>query len=429
MLNGECVVFLSCTSSNADSLARPIRNALNEMGFHAVIVMDEPLPRGTFEPESKVDAYLDVSDAFVALCTEDPRVPGRTAENVIDEIGRARTRSGLREVVSVLKVPLVALPSNINPTWGDLSATDPDSALSVILRQLEAWGLSATAGATSPRADQPTGGGLACAWRHTTEGMEAPGAMHSLQKRLSHPGYRTREPGRQPPSVSFGLLVACDPIGRKPSASQLRGLFLEFLDQPPLRRLVGQLTAIANDVSWSTYDGNGRLMLGAILGDSNDEKNPPIASALLNLSDKEVRSSYRDQRYAELVLVVEPRDAAGASASPVSLRRWHERLTTALEVPAAFARFLSDQVGVETHTDLPILLGVGLKAHPDLSVLVDITPFKQVPGTVATSDFPSYFIAEQGCRRAAQVAVDMLSAWCDHALHLDGYEQELDPLC
>lgn len=70
MLNGKTVVFLSCTGHRADTLERPIRDALNAMGFHAVIVTDEPLLRGTFEPESKVDGYIDASDAFTGQSIE-----------------------------------------------------------------------------------------------------------------------------------------------------------------------------------------------------------------------------------------------------------------------------------------------------------------------------------------------------------------------
>jgi hypothetical protein len=148
MLNGKTVVFLSCANLHADTLVRPIRNALNALGYHAVIVMDEPLLRGTFEPESKIRAYIDASDAFIALCTEDPRVPGNTAQNIIDEIARARTHPSLRDVVCVLKVPTVTLPSNINPTWGDLSPIDPGAALVVIKAQLTAWNVDPAAEAS-----------------------------------------------------------------------------------------------------------------------------------------------------------------------------------------------------------------------------------------------------------------------------------------
>jgi hypothetical protein len=144
MLEGQTIVFLSCIDAFADQLARPIRDQLNELGYRAVIVTDEPSLRGSFDPESKVSAYIEASDAFVALCTQDDRVPGSTAQNIIDEIGRARSHPSLREVVCVLKEANVKLPSNINPVWNALEADKPDAAFGVIRRQLEAWGVVPT---------------------------------------------------------------------------------------------------------------------------------------------------------------------------------------------------------------------------------------------------------------------------------------------
>lgn len=69
--------------------------------------------------------------------------------------------------------------------------------------------------------------------------------------------------------------------------------------------------------------------------------------------------------------------------------------------------------------------------HPTIAkvnkttALVDTTSFAKVRGSVAMPHFPSYFIAERGGRRPEQAAVHMLKSWCDHALHLDGYEGEL----
>jgi hypothetical protein len=260
-------------------------------------------------------------------------------------------------------------------------------------------------------------------WRHTTEGMAAVGAMNSLQKRLAHPSDGTRGAGMQPPTVKFGLRVATGPLGTDLSASELRAAFLRFLGRPPVRRLVSQITAIPNDVFWSSYDGNGRLMLGAILGDANDEGNVPIASALVNLCNNQI-SPFQDPRCSELVLAIEPRDAAGAPASPVTLAHWHDRLVTALAVPGAFVRFLSDEVSLQTHEAPLVELGVRLQARPNLGGLIDLGSSKYLAGTTATSDFPSYFIAEPGGRQPAQAAVDMLRTWCDHALHLDDYEEE-----
>jgi hypothetical protein len=152
VLAGRTVVFLSCMDIFKVDLVGPIRDQLNDHGYHAVIVMDEPNLRGTFTAEDKVNAYIEASDAFVALCTSDPRVPGGTAQNITDEIARARTLPRLRDVVLVLKEGGVNLPSNIDPVWESLDPTNPDAAFGVIRRQLNAWGVIPT----EPRATSAT---------------------------------------------------------------------------------------------------------------------------------------------------------------------------------------------------------------------------------------------------------------------------------
>ncbi len=77
MLNGRVVVFLSCSEKFKQDVALPVRDGLARHGVHGVIVSEEPmLPRTSGEPESKIEAYLDASDAFVALCTPDDQLQG-----------------------------------------------------------------------------------------------------------------------------------------------------------------------------------------------------------------------------------------------------------------------------------------------------------------------------------------------------------------
>jgi hypothetical protein len=155
LLAGRTVVFLSCMDDFKEQLARPIRDQLNDLGYHAVIVMDEPMLRGSFNAESKVESYIQASDAFVALCTPDTRVPGGTAQNIIDEIGRARTHPRLRDVVCVLKDERVKLPSNIDPVWEALDSENPAAAFGVIRRQLNAWGVIPTEPRATPMTPPP----------------------------------------------------------------------------------------------------------------------------------------------------------------------------------------------------------------------------------------------------------------------------------
>ncbi len=141
----------------ASRLARPIRDRLEALGYRAIIVTDEPLLRGSFDPESKVSSYVEASDAFVALCSHDDRAPGSTAQNIIDEIGRARSHPFLRDVVCVLKEAKVTLPSNINPVWNALDPDEPAAAFGVIRRQLEAWGIIPTVPSAPLGTPLPTG--------------------------------------------------------------------------------------------------------------------------------------------------------------------------------------------------------------------------------------------------------------------------------
>jgi CAP12/Pycsar effector protein, TIR domain len=145
MLNGRVAVFLSCSERFKERVARPIRDALAEHNVHGIIVADEPLlPGASGEPESKVDTYLDASDAFIALATGDDQLGDgtvQTRQNIIDEHGRGRSRPKLRQRIQVFKAPEVKLPSNINPTYERLDVADLSRVAELILRQLDAWDL------------------------------------------------------------------------------------------------------------------------------------------------------------------------------------------------------------------------------------------------------------------------------------------------
>jgi hypothetical protein len=145
MLNGRVAVFLSCSEGYKKRVAYPIRDALAAHDIHGVVVSDEPLLRGASgDPESKVDTYLEASDAFIALCTPDNPLADGTIEtraNIIDEHARARSRPRLRERIQVFKEPSVKLPSNINPTYERLDLADVSPVPALILRQLRAWGV------------------------------------------------------------------------------------------------------------------------------------------------------------------------------------------------------------------------------------------------------------------------------------------------
>jgi hypothetical protein len=81
MLRGQATVFLSCSEKFKERVALPIRQAPRDRGVFGVIVSEEPLlPRTSGDPDSKVESYLDASDAFVALCTPDDVLQDGTAK-------------------------------------------------------------------------------------------------------------------------------------------------------------------------------------------------------------------------------------------------------------------------------------------------------------------------------------------------------------
>jgi hypothetical protein len=144
MLGGQVAVFLSCSEKFKHALAWPVRDALGEHGIRGIIVSDEPgLPSTGDDREAKIEAYLDASSAFVALCTPDYGLSDGTTyprASIIDEIERARARPRLRDRCQVLRSPGVQLPSSISPTFDELDSTRPISTAEVILKQLGDWG-------------------------------------------------------------------------------------------------------------------------------------------------------------------------------------------------------------------------------------------------------------------------------------------------
>lgn len=266
-------------------------------------------------------------------------------------------------------------------------------------------------------------------WEHTTEGMQVPGLMTTLQKRLNHPGYMRGGSDPSPPFVRIGLLMASDQLGDGGcTTSDVRSAFVRLLAEPPISDLVSKITHVTDDLKWRVFDGNGRLNNGAVLTLSDDQSDAPIAAAILNLAQAGTQHFMQDVRVAELVIQIEPRDKAGEPAPPANLTIWFDRLTTALELPAAFATFLSRDVGLQTYNDPPTQLGVRLDAYSGLTELVDITGFTRVAGSGLVNSFPSYVRSARDGKSAREAVLDMLRVWCDHALYVSGYEGELAQL-
>jgi hypothetical protein len=151
MLRGQVAIVLSCSDKFKATLAWPVRDALTSQGLGVIIVNDEPpLPsfRGDVDDrgaKGSVEAYLDASSAFVALCAADYELSDGSKyprASLIDEIQLALTRPHLQGRCQVLKSPGVLLPSDISPTYLSLDPAKPAEAADVILKQFQEWGVA-----------------------------------------------------------------------------------------------------------------------------------------------------------------------------------------------------------------------------------------------------------------------------------------------
>jgi hypothetical protein len=205
MLGGQVAVFVAYSEKFKEAVARPVRDALAEHGLRGLLVTDEPLlPETGDHPQAKVESYLNASSAFVALCTADYALSDGTMyprANIVDEIQLASLRPQLRDRSAILKSPDVLLPSSITPTYDQLDIASPASAAAVILKQLEAWGVTnpaATPRAPASAADAESGTDLAGDLRALRDGLrpDDPGEATRRVYRLltggsEHDGLRT----------------------------------------------------------------------------------------------------------------------------------------------------------------------------------------------------------------------------------------------
>jgi hypothetical protein len=204
MLGGQVAVFVSCSEKFKQELAWPVRDALAEHGLRAIIVTDEPPLPGTGEggpgeggpggarAAAKLESYLNASSAFVALCTTDYGLSDGTMytrANIIDEINLAILRPHLRDRAQILKPPEVLLPSSITPTYDRLDIASPANAAAVILKQLEAWGVTnprsapqAAAAASASATDAGTGTGTASDLRPLFSGLRPDDAGEATRR-------------------------------------------------------------------------------------------------------------------------------------------------------------------------------------------------------------------------------------------------------
>lgn len=265
-------------------------------------------------------------------------------------------------------------------------------------------------------------------WRHTLNGGEVPGLLMVRHKGFSHPGYMRPASDKRPPSVRFGVIVACEPLGQSPTTSGLRDCFLNFLASQPVSDLVSALTYVGDGLTWMSYASSGRFHNEAVLVSGADQADAPVVSAMMNLHEPGLAHYGHDQRTAELVLHVEPRDKDGSVAPPAGLQAWRDTLLQALDMPRAFAHFLNQDLGLTAYGEPAAQFGMELSAQHSITELIDAGGLPTVAGSWQSNSFLSYVVAEHDGAEPADAALEMLRGICDHALHLHDYEGELDKL-
>jgi hypothetical protein len=143
MFRGKPAVFLSCSHKYKELVAWRVRDALQELGILGIVVEDLPRLQQDFSVDDKVDGYLRVADALVALCTpDDQHVDGTwwPRANVLEEVPRARAMPHLQHKVAVLKETTVRLPSNFVCIYERMDFEDLGPAVNALVSQLREWG-------------------------------------------------------------------------------------------------------------------------------------------------------------------------------------------------------------------------------------------------------------------------------------------------
>lgn len=263
-------------------------------------------------------------------------------------------------------------------------------------------------------------------WHYTSDGLNAPEVMRLIQSHLSHPGYMGRQAQEAPPSVKVAVLVACQPVSPDSGGTELRALFLAFLNSAAVRAVVEGLTTIEPAMSWKNLAGNGLRMLEAALTASEDAvAGVPAASAVF-LPPVADEALFGHDGRAALILYVEPKRPGGEVPPASDLATWLRRIALALTMPEAFVHFLESDMGLATAGETPAQFGLRLQSYEPLTVMVDTNGLHRLPGAAPMNQFIGYALAAADGKPPAGAARDMLVQLCEYALRLDDYERGLE---
>ena len=156
-------------------------------------------------------------------------------------------------------------------------------------------------------------------------------------------------------------------------------------------QLVNNLTRHEQGARWTRYATYSAGAVQAVLTPGEEEE--AVASAHLGLPDGTLRYLH-DFASAVLILHFEPPAETANPPLPAGPAVWTDRLRRALDLPDALNGFLTDQLGLTTSGDPPVLLGFRLDAPHDLAELIDVTDLHELPGGQHARQAIGYLIAD-----------------------------------
>lgn len=253
------------------------------------------------------------------------------------------------------------------------------------------------------------------AWKYTSDGNEANAAMHAGELLIPGSGCRM-QPDHRPPWIRFVVLISCSQIGGNVEPAQLWAIFEEFLKETPVSSLVGTLTRPSLSAKWTRWATNRAATIDAVFTPAGELE--ALASARLELPDGTSRSG-RDPRCALLILHFEPLAQDKMRLTPRAPISWTYDMTQALELPNALNKLLTEQLGLTTSAEPPVVLGFRLDTPHDLTELIDITGLTTLPGGQRKREAIGYFIADGDGAPASDVVHRMINDVLLYALQAE----------
>ena len=255
--------------------------------------------------------------------------------------------------------------------------------------------------------------------------------------RVGHPGYDARQrtlravtpaqPSRpEPASIRIAVAIACDELGTdEPTTSRLNDRFDALLNEEGFASIIGCFTSMSPWTAWKSWAGNGRRWLEAVLTGPDDENESedakaPIGWARLTFPQADGIGALDGSRFAELVLVIEPRTADHHPAPAAALRDWPELFAQALQIPSALNRWLSNDLCLVTIDSPATRWGIWLIPAAEL---VDVASFQMRPGAHIRPWFIGHAVADLDGRPAEATGQQLVRDMCDSTFHLHGYEE------